>query len=59
MNVIRPSIPMRTDPNETSSLETECLFGETITILDTYQDFLIKVLDFRLIFIIEALFKKT
>ena len=38
MNVIKPSIPMRTDPDETSSLETECLFGETITILDNYLD---------------------
>ena len=36
MNVIKPSIPMRTDPNETSSLETECLFGETVKILDNY-----------------------
>ena len=38
MNVIKPSIPMRSKPKETSSLETECLFGETITILDTYLD---------------------
>ena len=27
MNVIKPSIPMRSDPDETSTLETECLFG--------------------------------
>ena len=38
MNVIKPSIPMRSDPDQTSSLETECLFGETITILDNYLD---------------------
>ena len=38
MNVIKPSIPMRSRPDETSSLETECLFGETITILDNYLD---------------------
>ena len=38
MNVIKPSIPMRSKPDETSSLETECLFGETITILDSYLD---------------------
>ena len=38
MNVIKPSIPMRTEPDETSSLETECLFGETITIFDDYLD---------------------
>ena len=38
MNVIKPSIPMRSVPEETSSLETECLFGESITILDSYLD---------------------
>ena len=38
MNVIKPSIPMRSNPDLTSSLETECLFGETVTISDYYQD---------------------
>ena len=38
MNVIEPSIPMRSKPDQTSSLETECLFGETIIILDSYHD---------------------
>ena len=38
MNVIKPSVPMRSNPDQTSSLETECLFGETITILDNYLD---------------------
>ena len=38
MNVIKPSIPMRSKPDQTSSLETECLFGETVSILDNYQD---------------------
>ena len=38
MNVIKPSIPMRSEPNETSELETECLFGETLTIFDKYLD---------------------
>ena len=38
MNVIKPSIPMRSNPEQTSSLETECLFGETVTISDNYQD---------------------
>ncbi len=38
MNVIKPSVPMRSKPDQTSSLETECLFGETITILDNYLD---------------------
>ena len=38
MNVIKPSIPMRFNPDETSSLETECLFGETITISNSHLD---------------------
>lgn len=38
MNVIKPSIPMRSNPNETSALETECLFGESLTVLDTHLD---------------------
>ena len=29
---------MRSNPNHRSSLETECLFGETVTILDSYLD---------------------
>ena len=29
---------MRSNPDQTSSLETECLFGETINISDSYQD---------------------
>ena len=38
MNVIKPSIPMRSKPDPNSNLETECLFGETLTILDSYLD---------------------
>ena len=38
MNVMKPSIPMRSKPDQLSSLETECLFGETVTILDNYLD---------------------
>ena len=38
MNVIKSSIAMRSKPDEASELETECLFGETITILDEYSD---------------------
>ncbi len=38
MNVIYPSIPMRSKPSETSSLETECLFGETLSILKKSSD---------------------
>ena len=34
MNVIKPSIPMRSEPDEMSELETECLFGETVKVLD-------------------------
>ena len=38
MNVIAPSIPMRSIAEASSSLETECLFGETINISDNYLD---------------------
>jgi hypothetical protein len=38
MNVIKSSTPMRLEPSETSNLETECLFGETVKILDKYND---------------------
>jgi len=38
MNVVKPSIPMKSNPNQTSTLETECLFGETVTILDSRLD---------------------
>ena len=38
MNVIKPSISMRSNPIQTSSLETECLFGESIIILDNHLD---------------------
>ena len=38
MNVSVPSTSMRLEPSEISSLETECLFGETVTILDEYKD---------------------
>lgn len=34
MNIIKPSSPMKSKPSEVSLLETECLFGETIEILD-------------------------
>ena len=34
MNIIKPSIPMRSKPDQMSNLETEGLFGETINILD-------------------------
>jgi hypothetical protein len=38
MNVIKPSTSMKSNPTETSSLETECLFGEMLEILDQYQE---------------------
>ncbi len=38
MNIIKPSAPMRSSSDPNSNLETECLFGETITILDSYLD---------------------
>ena len=38
MNVINSSILMKSEPNDNSSLETECLFGETVDILEEYLD---------------------
>ena len=38
MNVIKPSVHMRSKPNEVSKLETECLFGESLSVLDEYLD---------------------
>ncbi len=38
MKIIYPSVFMKSEPNETSSLETECLFGETVEILDNHLD---------------------
>ena len=38
MNVIKSSIQMRFRPDKTSNLETECLFGECLTIIDEYLD---------------------
>ena len=35
---MKPSIPMKSSPDHASSLETECLFGETLTISDSYLD---------------------
>lgn len=38
MNVIEPSLGLFNKPNENSELETECLFGESIEILDKDKD---------------------
>ena len=38
MNIILPSTYMKPEPNESSLLETECLFGETVEILDYHCD---------------------
>lgn len=38
MNIIRPSASMRKDISNTSPLETECLFGETVEILEEHLD---------------------
>ena len=38
MNIINSSVFMKSQPTETSSLETECLFGETVEILDETLD---------------------
>lgn len=40
MNVIIPSIGIRSLPSEDAPLETECLFGETITIIEEYSDWI-------------------
>ena len=40
MNIIKPSCAMRAKPSETSELETEILFGETIEILDRNQEWI-------------------
>lgn len=36
MNIIKSPALMKSKPSENSALETECLFGETIEILDSY-----------------------
>ncbi|MDB2478800.1 C40 family peptidase [Alphaproteobacteria bacterium] len=38
MTVVNSSISMRSDPFEKLPLETECLFGETVEILEEYLD---------------------
>ena len=38
MNIIHSSTFMKSEPTETSPLETECLFGETVEILDECLD---------------------
>ena len=38
MNIINSSVFMKSEPNETSPLETECLFGETVEILEECLD---------------------
>ena len=38
MNVIFPSIAMRLKPDQDECLETECLFGEKLEIIDSYKE---------------------
>ena len=38
MNITNSSVFMKSEPAETSPLETECLFGETVEILDEFLD---------------------
>ena len=38
MNIVNPSIPMNSEPSESSALETECLFGERVEILEDHRD---------------------
>lgn len=37
MKIIKPSTKMNSDPYENSSLETECLFGESVEIIDQHS----------------------
>lgn len=37
MNIVKASTSMTTKPSESSNLETECLFGESVEILDSYS----------------------
>ena len=45
MNVINSSILMKSHPSDTSSLETECLFGEKVEVLEEYLDWVYCKLD--------------
>ena len=38
MKIINSSVFMKSEPTETSPLETECLFGETVEILEEHLD---------------------
>jgi len=38
MKVIKPSTPMKAEASQNSNLETECLFGENLTILEEVQN---------------------
>ena len=38
MNVVNSSIFMKSEPSDKSSLETECLFGETVEVIEEYLD---------------------
>ena len=38
MKIINSSVPMKSEPTDTSPLETECIFGETVEILDESFD---------------------
>ena len=38
MNIINSSVLMKSEPTETSPLETECLFGERVEILEEHLD---------------------
>jgi hypothetical protein len=40
MNIVTSSVFMRLKPFENSTLETECLFGETVEILESYSNWL-------------------
>ena len=39
MNIIKPSTQMKSNTKRSSFLETECLFGESVEVLDEYLNF--------------------
>ena len=38
MNITKSSSSMRAKPSHLSNLETECLYGEKVVVLDNYLD---------------------
>ena len=49
MNIINSSTIMKSAPSEMSSLETECLFGEKVEIIDKHLDWVYCKLELTII----------